>query len=118
MHAIKLLTARLTQTSRLPVVAVLIATMTTASHAQLPPPQQTEQPPSTAGAAPEPGPPSSEANKTQSLSKQLEQGEGVIAPPPGIDPHLKKPTPEDFKSDMPIIPPPGEPGGDQTVQPK
>jgi hypothetical protein len=55
------------------------------------------------------------APSDQSLSKRLEQTEGVICPPE-IDPDIKAPTPQGGK--MPIIPPPGSPGGDQTVRPK
>jgi general stress protein 26 len=36
--------------------------------------------------------------------------------PPDIDPAIKAPTPNAGKT--PVIPPPGSPGGDQTVQPK
>lgn len=53
-----------------------------------------------------------------SLSKQLDESEGVVTPPAGVDAEIRKPTPGDFSSDMPVIVPPGEPGGDQKVQPK
>jgi len=52
-------------------------------------------------------------NKT--LSEKLDQTAGVICPPE-IDPAIKAPTPNAGKT--PVIPPPGSPGGDQTVQPK
>jgi hypothetical protein len=51
----------------------------------------------------------------QSLSEKLAQTDGVICPP-DIDPDIKAPTPETGK--MPVIPPPGSPGGDPTVRPK
>jgi hypothetical protein len=51
----------------------------------------------------------------QTLSKRLEQTNGVICPP-DVDPDIKAPTPQGGK--MPVIPPPGSPGGDPTVQPK
>jgi hypothetical protein len=51
----------------------------------------------------------------QSLSKRLEQTDGVICPP-DIDPDIKAPTPQGGR--MPVIPPPGSPGGDPTVRPK
>jgi hypothetical protein len=51
----------------------------------------------------------------QSLSKRLEQTDGVICPP-DIDPDIKAPTPQGGA--MPVIPPPGSPGGDPTVRPK
>ena len=52
-------------------------------------------------------------NKT--LSEKLDQTAGVICPP-DIDPAIKAPTPN--AGNTPVIPPPGSPGGDQTVQPK
>ena len=52
-------------------------------------------------------------NKT--LSEKLDQTAGVICPP-DIDPGIKAPTPNAGKT--PVIPPPGSPGSDQTVQPK
>jgi hypothetical protein len=53
------------------------------------------------------------ANKT--LSEKLDQSAGVICPP-DVDPAIRAPTPDAGKT--PVIPPPGSPGGDQTVQPK
>jgi hypothetical protein len=53
------------------------------------------------------------ANKT--LSEKLDQTAGVICPP-DIDPAIKVPTPNAGKT--PVIPPPGSPGGDPSVQPK
>jgi hypothetical protein len=52
----------------------------------------------------------------QTLSDKLSQTNGVICPP-SVDPGIKAPTP-DSGNKMPIIPPPGSPGGDQSVQPK
>jgi hypothetical protein len=43
------------------------------------------------------------------------QSNGVICPPE-VDPGMKAPTPEAGKT--PVIPPPGSPGGDPSVQPK
>jgi hypothetical protein len=51
----------------------------------------------------------------QNLSDKLAQNEGVLCPP-NVDPDIKAPTPEAGK--MPVIPPPGSPGGDQNVKPK
>ena len=53
----------------------------------------------------------------QSLSKRLEQSGGVIRPPENVDPDMhQQPPPSADK--MPVVPPPGSPGGDQSVQPK
>ncbi len=54
--------------------------------------------------------------KGKSLSKQLAESNGVICPPPHIDKGMKKPAPE--TGTMPVIPPPGSPGGNPRVQPK
>jgi hypothetical protein len=60
--------------------------------------------------APQPAGPGS-----QTLSEKLEQTDGVLCPP-NIDPDIKAPTPQ--AGPMPVIPPPGSPGGDPTVRPK
>jgi hypothetical protein len=52
---------------------------------------------------------------SKTLSDKLDQGGGVICPP-DVDPGMKTPAPETGK--MPVIPPPGSPGGDPKVQPK
>jgi hypothetical protein len=54
-------------------------------------------------------------DSSKSLSDKLDQGGGVICPP-NVDPGMKTPAPETGK--MPVIPPPGSPGGDPKVQPK
>jgi hypothetical protein len=59
--------------------------------------------------------PSDQSASDQSLSKKLEQTDGVICPPE-VDPDIKAPTPQGGR--MPIIPPPGSPGGDPSVRPK
>ena len=56
--------------------------------------------------------PQERSNKT--LSQELSTN-GVICPP-DIDPGMKAPAPNTGK--MPVIPPPGTPGGDPNVQPK
>ena len=62
------------------------------------------------GTALQPGDP---ANQT--LSDKLARTDGVLCPP-NIDPDIKAPTPEVGR--MPVIPPPGSPGGDPTVRRK
>ena len=49
------------------------------------------------------------------LSDKLDRGEGVIKPPE-VDPDIAKQPPR--TGNMPVLPPPGEPGGRQDVQPK
>jgi hypothetical protein len=53
----------------------------------------------------------------QSLSDKLNKSGGVICPPNNVDPNMKAPTPQGGGK-MPVIPPPGSPGGDPHVQPK
>jgi hypothetical protein len=55
------------------------------------------------------------SDPSKTLSDRLDQGGGVICPP-DVDPGIKTPAPETGK--MPVIPPPGSPGGDPRVQPK
>jgi hypothetical protein len=50
------------------------------------------------------------------LSDKLARSGGVICPPEHVDPNIKQPTPPGGA--MPVIPPPGSPGGDQSIQPK
>ena len=51
------------------------------------------------------------------LSSDLNRSGGVITPPAGIDPEIKQ-TPPPTGATMPIIPPPGTPGGNPAVKPK
>ena len=51
------------------------------------------------------------------LSSDLNRSGGVITPPAGIDPEMKQPPPQ-TGAKMPIIPPPGTPGGNPDVKPK
>jgi hypothetical protein len=58
---------------------------------------------------------SEQERSNQSLGQKLGQSNGVICPPE-VDPGMKAPTPEAGKT--PVIPPPGSPGGDPSVQPR
>ncbi len=59
---------------------------------------------------------SGQAPSGQSLSDRLAQSNGVICPPPEMDPAIKAPTPPG--GTMPVIPPPGSPGGNPDFVPK
>ena len=61
--------------------------------------------------------PSTDAGPSGNLSERLNQSGGVIKPPENVDPGLQKRPPDD-SSKMPVIPPPGSPGGDPNVKPK
>jgi hypothetical protein len=52
----------------------------------------------------------------KSLSDKLARSSGVICPPQHVDPDMTQPAPPG--GPMPVIPPPGTPGGDQSVHPK
>ena len=58
------------------------------------------------------------SGKDPSLTEKLKDTDGVLKPPPAIDPEIQKPPPANAGSNMPVIVPPGEPGGDPEVQPK
>jgi hypothetical protein len=51
-------------------------------------------------------------------SEQLDRSQGVIRPPGGVDPGMQVPPPDPGSQRTPVIPPPGTPGGDRTVEPK
>jgi hypothetical protein len=66
---------------------------------------------------PVPGDVPTKPRPDESLSDQLSRSHGVLHPPSGTDPEIRKPTPS-TGSQMPVIPPPGTPGGRQDTQPK
>ena len=51
------------------------------------------------------------------LSDRLSQQEGTLQPPT-VDPGIHAPLPPNSQGTIPVIPPPGTPGGNQTVVPK
>src|SRR5438552_18311815 len=50
------------------------------------------------------------------LGDKLARSDGVLCPPAGVDPEMRAPAPDAGKT--PVIPPPGSPGGDQSIRPK
>ena len=56
------------------------------------------------------------SNKNGTLSEKLNQSDGVIHPQGADDPGIQKSAPA--TGTMPVIPPPGSPGGNMDVQPK
>ena len=54
--------------------------------------------------------------RAEPLGDKLARSDGVLCPPPGIDPEMRAPTPDAGKT--PVIPPPGSPGGDPSIRPK
>lgn len=57
-------------------------------------------------------------DEDQTLSEQLDENKGVIDPPPVGDEEIHAPAPEPLPGTTPVIPPPGTPGGDPSIQPK
>jgi|SRR5580692_11699075 hypothetical protein len=53
---------------------------------------------------------------SEPLADKLAKSNGVLCPPPGVDPEIRAPTPD--AGNTPVIPPPGSPGGNPNVQPK
>jgi len=115
-------------TSKLIFTSLLIAA-SSAAIAQAPPapatpPQQTA-PPSPqhpTGCMPADRPNRSADGTTTGQSREplgdkLAKTDGVLCPPSGVDPEMHAPAPSTDGA-MPVIPPPGSPGGDPTVRPK
>lgn len=114
-------------------MTMALALLPAASYAQAPPapstPQAQTAPPSldrvTTNCVPtEPVPQegtvaprgSTTGRAQESLGDRLAKSDGVLCPPPGVDPDMHAPAPEGGK--MQVIPPPGSPGGDPSVRPK
>jgi len=57
-------------------------------------------------------------DEDRTLSEQLDESKGVIDPPPVGDAEIHAPAPEPLPGTTPVIPPPGTPGGDPSIQPK
>jgi hypothetical protein len=57
-------------------------------------------------------------NPDESLSRQLDEGKGMIDPPPVGDAKIQAPAPAPNSGTTPVIPPPGTPRGDQSIQPQ
>lgn len=100
----------------------LLSLFSRSSEAQAPPQAPGAASPAAPSETPTTKPEAGASSNAQSsdapLSKKLEEGEGVIKPPHGIDPEMHKAAPANTGDKMPVIVPPGEPGGDQSVQPK
>jgi hypothetical protein len=83
--------------------------------------QAVNQKPSTAAPAqivPEDTAPGRSGSSQEPLGKKLDRTDGVIHPPQGIDPGLTIPPPAQAQGTMPVLPPPGTPGGEPGPRPK
>jgi len=56
-------------------------------------------------------------NGNNTLSNKLARRQGTLQPPHAVDPDMVKQPPQ-AQGTMPVIPPPGTPGGNQKVVPK
>jgi hypothetical protein len=81
-----------------------------------PAPPQMEHPPLAPPNASQP-PPEQIAPIQHSLSDKLSRQQGMLQPP-AVDPGIRAPLPPQANGPMPVISPPGTPGGDQKVVPK
>jgi hypothetical protein len=54
--------------------------------------------------------------RAEPLGDKLAKSDGVLCPPSGVDPEIRAPTPDG--GNMPVIPPPGSPGGNPSIRPK
>ena len=63
-------------------------------------------------------PPTTDVQGGGSLSDKLSTTSGVIHPTENADPGIAKAPPATGNTTMPVIPPPGTPGGDPAVKPK
>jgi hypothetical protein len=64
-----------------------------------------------------PADPAPEAPRGGTLSDRLDRSDGVIRPEQNLDPEMRIKPPH-IPSPMPVIPPPGPPGGDSQAPPK
>lgn len=95
---------------RISLIAVVFGLSLGSGQAQDRPPAT---PPATPGGPqtiPEKTPSSPGTGGGGSLSEKLDKSDGVIKPPPGVDPHMAKPAPPTPQT-MPVIRPPEEKGG-------
>jgi hypothetical protein len=93
-----------------------------AQNPQPAPPQETHPPlapPNASQPPPEQIAPAGRTHTTgkTTLSDKLSQQQGTLTPP-AVDPGIQVPVPSHIQGAMPVIPPPGTPGGDPKIVPK
>jgi len=96
----------------------LLAGVSAAAQVPRPDPKDAER--AVPGASvPETTPPGTTGQgPSENLSDRLERSKGMIKPPGDVDPEIHVTPPDTTRDPMPVIPPPGSPGGDRRVQPK
>ena len=104
------------------LLSTLLVATGSAALAQAPvPQQQAPNMPAANETIPEkiaPNEPSTTGATGGTLSEKLEASDGVIKPPTNMDPEMAVPAPVPNPGTTPVIPPPGSPGGNTTVDPK
>ncbi len=106
--------ARLDRLAAFAVVAVAIAAASPAPCSADPAKSLPVSPP--AQSIPEDTAPGRSGSSSGALSDKLERSDGVIHPPPDVDPGMTQTPPRAGR--MPVIPPPGTPGGEPGPNPK
>jgi hypothetical protein len=91
------------------ILVVTLAREAGTAAAQTPPPPDQPQ-----AQIPEKVAPPLENSATEN---KMQRENGVIKPPANIDPGMAE-KPPDTRGRMPVIPPPGSPGGDPSLHPK
>jgi hypothetical protein len=113
--------ARMPRSSALALVLLMLGSAAAQAQSPAPPAQppggptpsnQAACPPGTGSNAPTVG-----SGQSGNLSDKLANSNGVICPPAGVDPQMHVAPPQEGGR-MPVIPPPGTPGGDQKTVPK
>ncbi len=85
-------------------------------HHPLAPPSASQPPPEVI--APHDTTPGTKSAQTgDTLSDRLSKQQGTLHPP-SVDPGISAPLPSNGQGAMPVIPPPGSPGGNPAVVPK
>jgi len=82
-------------------------------HPPVAPPSASQPPPEKIA----PGGMPSGSQSGQTLSDKLAKQQGTLDPPK-VDPGIQAPLPSPSRGTMPVIPPPGTPGGNPAVVPK
>ncbi len=126
------------RTSKTLLLAALLGAVPGVAIAQAPPTAATPQQPSSTAPAPAreipassncaptqpksgegpaaPGGVTTGQAPSEPLGDKLAKSDGVLCPPPNVDPQMRAPAPSG--GNTPVIPPPGSPGGDQSIRPK
>jgi hypothetical protein len=109
-------------------LALLVAASPVAAQTRPDPAQRPEQAPQSAPGNPNATPPEkieppadareSSGGSGTDLSDRLSRSGGTLKPPTNVDPGMTAAPPDPGPRSMRVIPPPGAPGGNPSVEPK